>query len=515
MIRAQDTALYLSWVNAYQTQNLAPNFAAPWKNEPAFFNGFMWLLAKFCKWTGLEIPVGRLLFHFLFYVLAAYALFFAVRVFTESASEFWAAFLVIICSVPLPSLAVLPAMITGKISPLVGAGYFVWFSSDGFFHGIGGSILVTFGTATTLLAFSLLAKYIKTEQRKFLVYSALVAFLSALVHATEIFLIAGAGSLALLWWRGREWRKAVPEIGAFALAGFLGLAPYVLMALRYEWFRDLAQQSRWQLPHSPVEVFLSLGLPAMLMLALLVIRPRMTTYTDRLLQCWVVVALIGIYLPIMPSPQHLLDGFYYAAAILLVRQLTTNYLHIRAYKIAPGLITAAVGGICLLSVTAYGSYYRQSYRDGRAVRPERLFSAVMSQDEVEVKQWMRQNAKSDQLVLAPAEHSLALLSVPMHSFAGHWHWSLTYNKQAELAERFFNGSLGSVSANQMLANYGIRYVVVPKDSPAIAYLGDYTRRITLGSLTIYESAANAMKPYQQRNINPSQKLEAALNSTGY
>src|SRR5262245_31752316 len=168
MVRAQDIAIYLSWANSYLNQNLAPSYAAPWLTEPAFFNILMWLLAQFSKWTGLGIVFWYHIFHFLFYIAAAYGLFFAVRVFTETAKQFWASFLVILCVVPLPSLAVLPSFIMGNSRPSIGVGYFVWPSSDGFFHGISGSALVTFGTATTLIAFSLLAKYIMTKQRRYL-----------------------------------------------------------------------------------------------------------------------------------------------------------------------------------------------------------------------------------------------------------------------------------------------------------------------------------------------------------
>jgi hypothetical protein len=495
MVRAQDIAIYLSWANGYLIQNLVPSYAAPWLTEPAFFNTFMWLLAQFSKLTGLGIVVGYHIFHFLFYIAAAYALFFAVRVFTETAKQFWAAFLVILCVVPLPSLAVLPSLLAGKSRPPIGVGYFVWPSSDGFFHGIGGSALVTFGTATTLIAFSLLAKYIKTEQRRYLLYAGLVAFLSALVHATEIFLIVAAGTLTLIWWRGRQWKRAIPDIAVLGLAGAFGLTPYLIMTMRQPWLRDLAHQSRWQLPAEVHEILLILGLPAILVLLLLVMRPRMNSPTDRLLQIWFACTLIGIFLPVIPSPQHLFDGFHYATAILLVRQTSQIPLLARIQNARPRLVLAGSLSICLFSLSAYAAYYRQSFRDGRLPRPEKLFSTVAPKDELGVISWMRQNASPDQLVLAPPANSPWLMMVPMHSFASHWHWGLTFTEQIQLAEDFYKGKLSPDAARQFLTEYGIRYVITPEASPASAYIGEYSKRACFGSLTIYESSTNAMKPY--------------------
>jgi len=495
MVRAQDIAIYLSWANGYLIQNLVPSYAAPWHTEPAFFNTFMWLLARFSKLTGLEIVSWYHIFHFLFYVVAAYALFYAVRVFTETAKQFWATFLVILCVVPLASLAVLPSIILGRPGPPIGAGHFVWLSSDGFFHGISGSALVTFGTASTLLAFALLAKYLKTDQRRYFLYAILVAFLSALVHATEIFLIVAAGTIALVLWRGRQWKRAIPDVALLGLAGACGLAPYAIMTLRQPWLQELSHQSRWQLPGSPLEILLMLGLPAILVLFFLALQPRMASPTDRLLQSWFVCALIGVFLPVMPSPQHLFDGFHYATAMLLVRQASQSHLFSRLQASRPRLVLAASLTVCLLSLSAYPAYYRQSFRDGREPHPERLFTTVAPKDELAVISWMRQNARPDQLVLAPPANSPWLMMVPMHSFASHWHWSLTFPEQIQLAKDFYDGKLAPEAARQMLTGYGVRYVVIPEGSPAGNFVSDYNKRATFGSLTIYESGVNTMKPY--------------------
>src|SRR5690349_7085518 len=112
------------------------------------------------------------------------------------------------------------------------------------------------------------------------------------------------------------------------------------MTMRQPWLQDLAHQSRWQLPGEVHEIMLILGLPAILVLLLLVTRPRMASPTDRLLQIWFVCTLIGIFLPVIPSPQHLFDGFHYATALLLVRQASQNPLFTRIQNARPRLVLA-------------------------------------------------------------------------------------------------------------------------------------------------------------------------------
>ena len=498
MARTHDVALYLGLANGFAANNLVPSYAAPWLIEPAFFNPIQWMLGRVSRLTGGDVVVVYLVFHFLSYVLAAAALFFAVRTFTTSTRQQWAVFGVLLCIVPLPSLAVLPLFLAGHAGPPIGAGYFVWLSSDGFFHGISGSALVTFGTATTLLAFTLLARYLQTERKRYFHLAVLTAFVSAFAHATEIFLIVAAGTIALVWWRAGAWTRALPEIGLLSAAGICGLAPYAIMTARQPWLRELANQSRWQLPGGPHEILLMLGLPAAAVLGCLVTRPTMPASTDRLLQCWFGSTLVGIYLPLMPSPQHLFDGFHYATALLLVRQTAQSAVARRIYNARPRLVWASAVGVFVLSLSAYVAYYHQSYRDGRAVRPERLFSTVAPNDERAVVSWLRQSAAENQLVLAPPATAPWLMAVPMHSFAGHWHWSLTYSEQARLADDFYAGALTPEAARAMLTDYGIRYVVVPEGTRAKAYLTGYAERVTLGALTIYESPSLSMRPYPTR-----------------
>ena len=495
MLRAGDIALYMNWAHGFELHNLIPDYAAPWHTAPAFFNVFAWTLARLHQLTGVGIAVAYQLFHLLFYVLAAYALVFAARTFTKTATQFWAVFAVVLCTVPYTSLELLPAYILGWSDPMRGIGLFVWSSSDGFGHGISGSALVTFGTGSTLLAFTFIARYLQTDQRRYLWYAVVAAFFIAAIHVTEVFLVVGAGALALLWNRGAQWRQAVPDVLTLGVGALCGLAPYVVMGMDHQWLHDLTGLSRWQLPGPPYDILKMLGLPTTLVLVFLAMRPRHLSKTDWLLLFWFGGTLVGIFVPVVPSPQHLFDGFHYATAILLVRLASENTVFTRIRTAVPRLSAAVAVSLMILSSAAYGAYWVQNFRDGRRVRPEQLFTTVAPKDEIAVMAWLRQHAREEDLVLADASLAPWLATVPMHSFAAHWHWSLTYSTQHQLAGEFISGRMNAASARALLTDYGVRYVVVQDTSQARMYLGSATQRAHIGSLLVYELETKGMQPY--------------------
>ena len=201
MIRDADIAQYLTWLRAFQSHLLIPDYQAPWLTEPAFFNPLLWVMARASTVVGGDLIVTYHIVHFLLYVATAYALFYALRTFSETPKQACAAFLVVLCSIPLASLAILPAFIftLGQRGVLWGIGDFVWWSSDGFFHGISGSLLVTFGTGITIASFAFLARYLTTEKKRYLGCACLCTFLSALIHPFEVVVIVGAGAVALFF----------------------------------------------------------------------------------------------------------------------------------------------------------------------------------------------------------------------------------------------------------------------------------------------------------------------------
>lgn len=497
-VNATDNAIYESWLRSSESRVLHPNFQAPWLTEPAVLKPFLLLVARLSQAAGVPLDWGWLLAHLGLYVLAAYALAAAVTLFLKTSKERWAALGVMVLAIPIPSLLVLPSLLLPLdrlgVPPLPGIGFFVWYTSDGFFHGIAGSILVTYGTAMTLASFAFLAAYMQTEKRRYLVGAGVSVVLCGLVHPYEPFLILPAGSLALLLWRGTHWRRSVPDVAILNLVGGLGILPMAALALLNPWVRDAAVITRW-VPPPPLVLPAVLGVPATLAIILFVVRRRMASPTDLLLQSWIACALIGIYLPFIPWTQHFLDGFHYGVAMLLVRQLGHTPVVERLWAQHRRLGMAALAALVVLSVSAYPAYYRQSWTDGRAPTPERLFTSLMAGDDVSARDWLAKNAEHTDLVLAPVDRATWFSTVPMHSFAGNRLFSITFEEQSRLSDDFYAGRMDSAEADRFLSEYGIRWVLLPEGTPAPASLAGAISRERMGRWTILEIEGNTMKPY--------------------
>ncbi len=497
-VNAVDNSIYESWLRSSESRVLHPNFQAPWLTKPAIFKPFLFLVSRLSHLAGVALEWGWLLAHIGLYILATYALLAAVKLFMKTSKERWAALGVMLLAIPIPSLLVLPSLVLPLdrlgIPPLPGLGFFVWYSSDGFLHGIAGSILVTYGTAATLASFAFLAAYMQTEKRRYLVGAGVSVLLCGLVHPYEPFLILAAGSLALLIWRGTSWRRAVPEVAVLNALGGLGIVPMAALALFNPWVRDAAAITRWD-PPNPFVLPVVLGVPAILACILFFARRRMASPTDLLLQCWIAVALIGIYLPFIPWTQHFLDGFHYGVAMLLVRQLVQTPLAERFWTLHRKLGTAAIATLVVVSLCAYPVYYWQSWKDGRLPTPERLFTSLIAEDEVSTRDWLERNAEYTDLVLAPLEKATWFSTVPMHSFAGNRLFAITFEEQSRLSNDFYEGRMDPEKADQFLSEYGIRWVVLPEGSPVRASLTRAKSRVRFGNWTTLEIEGNRMKPY--------------------
>jgi hypothetical protein len=357
--------------------------------------------------------------------------------------------------------------------------------------------LVTLSTALTLLAFGLLANYIRTARRLYLGLAAGVCFLVAFIHVTEIFAIGLAGAVALLLWRKEQLTLALRDVAILGFASVLGVLPHLLLALNHPWLRELGVGARWEMIQTPWEVLISIGVPGAVALVLLIRNISMPRPTDRLLQVWFVAVVAGACLPIMPTPQHLFDGVHYGTALLVARQL--SQYNLGSWTGRPKhLLAGAFTCLLILSIFSFGAYLRQGFEDGARAKPEKLFSTVASKEELDVIKWMTTNAQSSDLVLAPSTNAPWLMTVPMHSFAGHWLWSFDYEHQLGVSEDFYAGRFAVDEGSLMLAGYGVKYVVVPDDSPAQKYLEGYEPRAKFGRLTIYESGAAKMKNFSER-----------------
>lgn len=504
-IRGSDIFQYLTWARGFETLGRLPNYHAPWQTEPGMLSPFFWIFARLR--TTLQIHEALLyhLLHISFYVVAVYALRALLRSCTDSSKQAWLAVAAMVCSVPLASLDFLPGLVRGE--PMNGFAAFVWRTSDGLLHGINTSVLVTFGTATLLLAFVFLARYLQRGRSRDLHWAAAVGFVSAACHPFEIFVIVTAGATALAVASRSDPRRAVYEILILGVPAALGLVVYALQIWRFDWLADVGAQNVWH-PGWPPRLLRSLGLPTLLALALSIGRPRLGSRTDVLLQAWVGWTLVGLYLPFVPWSQHLLDGYHCGVGLLVARRLGQSPWTMRLYRAQPKLVSATGGLVLALSLAAYLGYYHQAFLDGGRSKPEVIFTALHPVEEVQTVGWMRKNAKPSDLVLAPHPYAQALAAVPMHSFASHWLLSGTFDEQVQHSLAFYGGKLTRRDALAFLRHYGMRFVIVRSGSPAQAYLEGREPRTIIGPLTIYEFPEARMVPYAERK--PFRPADAAL-----
>ena len=154
--------------------------------------------------------------------------------------------------------------------------------------------------------------------------------------------------------------------------------------------------------------------------------------------------------------------------------------------------------LCVFSIAPYFIYSHQGFIDGRSIEPVRLPSEVIGADEAAAVSWMQAHANPDDLVLAPARIAPLLATPPMHSFASHQIFGLTYAEQVRFRDAFFEGGLNSDVARDTLAEYGVHYVVIPVGSSATAYLQNAVPRGRIGSFAIFEFPDHRMKTYAAR-----------------
>jgi len=162
---------------------------------------------------------------------------------------------------------------------------------------------------------------------------------------------------------------------------------------------------------------------------------------------------------------------------------------------SPRLRQAGLALLVALALVPHVYFRYRTYKLGTITGD--VFSpntAVAPVDEIRVVDWLRKQDARGTLILAPPANADWMATVPMHSFASHWIFSLTYEQQEILASRFYEGTLPDEEAESLLADYGVRYVLVPAESPALRYLQNATRCWTGEKFLLYEFPHNEMKP---------------------
>lgn len=491
--RGTDFAQYLTWAKASESQVLIPNYHAPFATEPALFNPLLLVLSRIALLAGIEFAHLYVLAHVLAYALCGFGLYRSLSVFLNSFREALLALALMMLSIPLSSLLTAPRFLrNGAVSPMR---QFLYTSSDGFIHGMPGSLLVTVSTAIVLLAFAAMGRYIQTQERAELRKACLLIALVTFLHPFEVFvLVAASGAALLLCQRSR---KAVWDCFFIGLAGLCGLLPYAAIALTEPWVAEAARLNRWN-PGNPIRLIASLGLPTIAVLGLLVPARRRLKHADVLLVAWMLSTLVLVYVPFIPWSQHLFDGYHCATGMLLARLAGESpAIGIRRW-VGDRLVMTGAAVLLLLSLGAYAVYWRTAYRNGSAVEPRNHFHTIRPKKEAALIDWLRQNTSPDELLVAPLEYAPWVAATPIHSLASHYLFSLTFENQAAFSVAFYDGQLKPEEAERRLAEFGVRYVVALEKSDVSKYLAKAKIRWKREDLTVYDFGPRSMAPYSIR-----------------
>jgi hypothetical protein len=493
--RNTDNAQYLTWIEAFKNGWAIPDYHAPWETDAALHVPLMWLVAKLSVFTRIPSVYAYLGFEAACYVLAFYALAFLLRVFTVGRGQSALAVALMICTVPMRSLALLPALLfKGRAWALLHCGAEWEFSSDGLFQGISNSATITFGTATALLALALLGRYFCHARKSDLWAASLIVGLSGLLHPFEFIPITAAAALAFLL-TSRDLRSTLVDLSILCIPASAVVLFYFLPTLTHPWMKVATDLNRLHSIDLSHHFFLHLGWPLLLGFVLAFFRSREDSPRDLFLACYVVVATISLRMPFLPWPLHFRDGLYYAAAILVVRKLDAMP---RVAGLWADRSLLRLGFVVLLVGVALAPhiYFRYlDYRSGATATEAFGYNpAVLTVDEVRAIAWLRANDPTEKLILAPVDNAPWMATVPMHSFGSHWIFSLTNDQQLSLSRAFFQGTLSDAASDSLLRSYGVRYVLTPASSPAVRYIRNAELRWTGERMVLYELPYNNMKP---------------------
>ena len=480
VVRNLDVPQYLTWLNASRIGALLPDYHAPWQTEPALFEPLFWIAARF----PLAPIAAYSALHFLLYIAAAFVLLYACSVFCPGRETVFA-LAMIVCAVPWRLYGWMLASAAGSIKwqALLAAGMldYGYDTADGLTRGgLSNSPTLTVGTLSVLLAMALTARYLERPSPRVLAGLCVTAFASALLHPFEIFLIVPAAAIPLMV--KRRFRASI----ALAFAGFAGLAPYLIESARSAWVRDAGEMIRSSF--HPFWVLADFGPTCLLAVYLLAVRFRMPEPRDLVLRSWFIAVPLLLVIPGVPFALHMLNGFAYCTAFLLVRRLVIDQqirpLLARHRRVA----FTVLAGIVAISITAIASFEIQLWRDGRRPDPL-LLNAIRPQPERELLEWLQRETPLDALIVSPPDLAPWIATIPRVSFASHDFFSITYARQREQAEKLLRGE---IAAQDLVDQYGARVFIIPS---AISKIPVAARRAEIGPWTIYEFPDAKMKPY--------------------
>ena len=511
--RNSDIAIYLTWLHGYAKSWFLPNYSAPWIT-PADFIAPGWIpVALLQRLLGVSPVVALQIFTFIGYVFVAYAMAFAFRTFCRTRSQGMWALLVALACVPIDSLPVLSQFLgsSAQYGAATGRVHFLTMS-DGFLRGLVTWPFLTYGTGFQVLSMGLLGRYVKSGERRWMMWMALACLISTLLHPFEIFVTVTTAGIVLLRLFGFT-KETLKRLSWIAIAAGVGVSPYVIQTLRSEWMHEVALANSIVL--SPSLLAGVVGLPMVLIVLLLLFGlPESRSDETVIVKTWFLVTMALFFVPGLPFALHLLDGSFIAIGLLLVMQV--QELLARRPMLAKPVLQFVAVPLLVWSLLPHITFRVQAWDAGVQTQNQQFAfdtcttfhgtclkpTAIAPAGEVATVKWLSANANPQDLVLATEDASPWMANAPMHSFASHWLFSLLwpYPNYRNVRNAFFSGGLSVSQGHELLEIIGARWVVVPDGSPARQYLDNAVQRARFDTYTVYEIPGAHMKPYHDARI---------------
>ena len=487
-IRNLDLPQYLTWAEAGRNAWVFPNYHAPWRNEPWMFQPLMSVVGHVAQWTRQPLVLIYNLCHWLVVVAGTYCLIAALRTFCPRRSEAqWAVFWMIF-SVPLFLLAYPLAGLTPLPRQFFAVGMITWGyeTADGLIRGGQSNCFsLSWSTTVILAGVTLLGRFLQSRDRQlYWAFCALVG-VATFLHPFESFLLVPLAYAALVL--AKQFGPAMLVTPLVATG--LGMSPYLWATLQSESLRDASGLLDWRMS-SPLWVPSSFGIPAILLIYLLLLRLRLPEATDKLLACWFGLCPVLAYVPGIPFPLHLFNGYVICIGMLLVRRYRADPKLVATISRAPRLRQTLTAAVALLSLVSLALFYRQAWQDGRRAETELLLSAVEPAEQSSLLAILR-SLPRDGAVLAPAELAPWVATTLHPAWGSHDFLSITYTAQAKEASRFYAGETTEEQRLAFISAQRFRYVVTSR--PGLLPSRDPIA--SAGRYQIYAFPGNTLGPY--------------------
>ncbi len=474
-IRNLDLPQYLTWAEAGRHAWFFPNYHAAWRTEPWMFQPLMSVVGHVAQWTQQPVVLIYNLSHWLVVVAGTYCLIAALRTFCPRSSEArWALFWMI-CSVPLFLLAYPLAGLTPLPRQFFAVGMITWGyeTADGLIRGGQSNCFsLSWSTMVILGGVTLLGRFLQSRDRRWYGSFCALVGVATFLHPFESFLLVPLAYVTLVL--AKQFSPAM-LVTPLAAAG-VGMSPYLWATLQSESLRDASGLLDWRMS-SPLWVPSSFGIPAILLIYLLLLRLRLPEATDKLLAGWFGLCPVLAYVPGIPFALHLFNGYAVCVAMLLVRRYRADPKLVAIVSGAPRLRQALTAAVALLSMVSLALFYRQAWQDGRRAETELLLSAVEPAEQANLLATL-QSLPRDGAVLAPAELAPWVATTLHPAWGSHDFLSIAYAAQSKEAARFYADETTEGQRLALIFGERFRYVVTSRpgllpSQRAIAIAGRY------------------------------------------